>query len=131
MFKVYLIFLVSVFLFFSCSKKENISIISEPTDEEFMIALYEEGLEELKKGDAYYAAKKFKEAETLMPQSKWAAKSSLMAAYAHYSRNAYITSVFLLERHVNNYPADKNVPYAHYLIAISVSYTHLTLPTKA
>tara|TARA_B100001123_G_scaffold305595_1_gene341380 strand:+ start:124 stop:954 length:831 start_codon:yes stop_codon:yes gene_type:complete len=118
MFKVYLIFLVSVFLFFSCSKKENISIISEPTDEESMIALYEEGLEELKKGDAYYAAKKFKEAETLMPQSKWAAKSSLMAAYAHYSRNAYITSVFLLERHVNNYPADKNVPYAHYLIAI-------------
>ena len=118
MFKVNLIFLVSVFLFFSCSKKENISIISEPTDEESMIALYEEGLDVLKKGDAYYAAKKFKEAESLMPQSKWAAKSSLMAAYAHYSRNAYSTSIFLLERHLNNYPADKNIPYAHYLIAI-------------
>ncbi len=118
MFKSYLIFIFSVFLLFSCSKKENIEVASKPTDEEAMIAVYEEAVEVLKKGDAYYAAKKFKEAEVLMPQSKWAAKSSLMAAYAHYSRNAYSRSIFLLERHVNNYPADKNVPYAHYLIAI-------------
>ena len=118
MFKVHLIFILSVFLLFSCSKKENIVIDAEPTDEESMIAIYEEGVEALKKGDAYYAAKKFKEAETLLPQSEWAAKSSLMAAYAHYSRNAYSRSVFLLERHINNYPADRNIPYTHYLIAI-------------
>ena len=118
MFKSYLIFLVSVFLLFSCTKKGNVKIVAEPTDEESMIAIYEEAVEVLKKGDAYYAAKKFKEAEVLMPQSEWAAKSSLMAAYAHYSRNSYSRSVFLLERHINNYPADKNIPYAHYLIAI-------------
>ena len=100
MLKSYLIFLFSVFLLFSCSKKENLKIDQEPTDEESMIAIYEEGVEALKKGDAYYAAKKFKEAETLLPQSEWAAKSSLMAAYAHYSRNAYSRSVFLLERHI-------------------------------
>ena len=118
MFKVHLIFILSVFLLFSCSKKENIVIDAEPTDEESMIAIYEEALDSLKKGDAYYAAKKFKEAETLLPQSKWATKSSLMAAYAHYTRNAYGQSVFLLERHINNYPADKSIDYAHYLIAI-------------
>ena len=118
MFKPYLIFIFSVFLLFSCAKKENAKIVTEPTDEESMIAIYEEAVEELKKGDAYYAAKKFKEAEALMPQSQWAAKSSLMGAYSHYSRNAYSRSIFLLERHINNYPADKNIPYAHYLIAI-------------
>ena len=118
MFKTYLIFIFSVFLLFSCSKKEKVEIVTGPTDEESMIALYEEAVEVLKKGDAFYAAKKFKEAETLIPQSEWAAKSSLMAAYAHYSRNAYSRSVFVLERHINNYPADKNIPYAHYLIAI-------------
>ena len=118
MFKSYLIFIFSVFLLFSCSKKENLEVASGPTDEESMIAIYEEAVEVLKKGDAYYAAKKFKEAETLMPQSEWAAKSSLMAAYAHYSRNAYSRSVFFLERHINNYPADKSIDYAHYLIAI-------------
>ena len=53
-----------------------------------------------------------------MPQSEWAAKASLMAGYADYSRNAYSASVFALERHINNYPADINIPYAHYLIAI-------------
>jgi outer membrane protein assembly factor BamD len=53
-----------------------------------------------------------------MPQSDWAAKASLMAAYADYSRNAYSSSVFNLERHIKNYPADKNIPYAHYLISI-------------
>ena len=118
MFKTYLILIFSAFLLFSCSKKEKVEIITGPTDEESMIAIYEEGVESLKKGDAFYAAKKFKEAETLMPQSEWAAKSSLMAAYAHYSRNAYSRSVFFLERHINNYPADQNIPYAHYLIAI-------------
>ena len=69
MFKFYLIFLFSVFLLFSCTNKEKVQIAVEPTDEESMIAIYEEGLEVLKKGDAYYAAKKFKEAETLMPLS--------------------------------------------------------------
>jgi len=118
MFKSYLIFLFSVFLLFSCTKKGKVEIAAEPTDEESMIAIYEEAVEVLKKGDAYYAAKKFKEAEALMPLSEWASKSSLMGAYAHYSRNAYTRSVFLLERHINNYPADKNIPYAHYLIAI-------------
>jgi outer membrane protein assembly factor BamD len=118
MFKSYLIFLFSVFLLFSCTKKGKVEIAAELTDEESMIAIYEEAVEVLKKGDAYYAAKKFKEAEALMPLSEWAAKSSLMAAYAHYSRNAYSRSVFLLERHINNYPSDRNIPYAHYLIAI-------------
>ena len=54
----------------------------------------------------------------MLPQSEWAAKASLMASYADYSRNSYANSVFGLERHIKNYPADKNIPYAHYLIAI-------------
>ena len=119
MFKNYFILIFSVILLFSCSSnKDTKTIITEPTDEEIMIAMYEEAVEALKIGDAFFAAKKFKEAESLLPQSMWAAKASLMHAYAHYSRNAYSDSIFSLERHIKNYPADKNVPYAHYLIAI-------------
>jgi len=118
MFKICSILLFSVFLLFSCSKKENKVIISEPTDEEMMIVIYGEAVESLKKGDAFYAAKKFKEVESLLPQSKWAAKASLMHGYSHYSRNAYSDSIFSLERHIHNYPADQNIPYAHYLIAM-------------
>ena len=118
MFKVFLILLLSVFLLLACSKKNNTEIVSEPTEKEMVVAIYAEGVDALKKGDAFYAAKKFKEAESLLPQSKWAAKASLMASYAEYSRNAFSNSIFGLERHIANYPADKNIPYAHYLIAI-------------
>ena len=118
MFKVFLILLLSVFLLLACSKKNNKEIVSEPTEKEMVVAIYAEGVDALKKGDAFYAAKKFKEVESLLPQSKWAAKASLMASYAEYSRNAFSNSIFGLERHIANYPADKNIPYAHYLIAI-------------
>jgi len=118
MFKGFLILLLSVFLLFACSKKNNTEIVSEPTERDMAIVIYAEAVEALKKGDAYFAGKKFKEAESLLPQSKWAAKASLMASYADYSRNAFSKSIFGLERHIANYPADKNIPYAHYLIAI-------------
>ena len=118
MFKNLLILLLSIFLLFSCSKKSSEKVISEPTEQEIAMSIYAEGVEALKEGEAFYASKKFKEVESLMPQSKWASKASLMASYADYSRNAYSNAIFDLERHVNNYPADKNIPYAHYLIAM-------------
>tara|TARA_B100001123_G_scaffold189074_1_gene215920 strand:- start:8 stop:838 length:831 start_codon:yes stop_codon:yes gene_type:complete len=118
MFKNFFILFLTVLLLFACSKKDDAKIVSQPSDEEIAVGIYSEGVEAVKKGDAYFAAKKFKEVESLLPQSEWAAKASLMASYADYSRNAYSNSIFGLERHIKNYPADKNIPYAHYLIAI-------------
>ena len=118
MYKNLLILALSIFLLFSCSKRNNEKVISEPTEKEIAQALYIEAVKALKDGDAFYAAKKFKEVESLMPQYIWASKASLMASYAEYSRNAYSNAIFGLERHISNYPADKNIPYAHYLIAM-------------
>ena len=118
MFKNLLILLLSIFLLFACSKKNNEKVISEPTEEELATSIYLDAVESLKEGDAYYASKKFNEVESLLPQSEWASKASLMASYADYSRNAYSQAIFKLERHINIYPADKNTPYAHYLIAM-------------
>ena len=89
MLKGFLILLSSVFLLFACSKKDNTKIVYQPTEKEMVTIIYAEAVEALKKGDAYFAGKKFKEAESLLPQSKWAAKASLMASYAEYSRNAF------------------------------------------
>ena len=120
MLKNFTILILSFFLLFSCSKERSEQISNlEISDEQKAIALYNEGVEAIKIGDAYYAGKKFREVETLMPQSKWAAKSSIMSSYADYSRNSYTNAIFSLERHIKNYPADKeNIPYAHYLISI-------------
>ena len=118
MFKGLIVSLLSLFLLFACTKKGNKEIVSEETEEEMIIAIYADALEALKVGDAFYAGKKFREVESLLPQSKWAAKSSLMASYSDYARNAYSSSILGLERYIKNYPADKNITYAHYLIAI-------------
>ena len=119
MFKKFLILVFSVVLLFSCSKKNNKEVLKEePTEEEIVVAVYKEAVKALKDGDAFYAGKKFKEVEVMMPQSEWAAKAALMAAYSDYTRNAYTNSIFNLERYIKNYPADTNVAYAHYLISI-------------
>ena len=118
MLKRIFILLLSFFLLFSCSKKNSEKIVSEPTDEEKAVIVYQEAVEALKKGDAFYAGKKFKEVESLTPQGKWATKASLMASYSEYSRNAYSNAIFSLERHIKYYPADDNLTYAHYLIAM-------------
>ena len=117
MYKSLLILLLVISLS-ACSKNVDKKVLSKPTGEEMAILVYEDAVEALKRGDSYFAAKKFREVESLMPQSEWAAKASLMTAYSDYTRNAYSKSVFGLERFIKNYPADRNLPYAHYLIAI-------------
>jgi len=117
MLKKFLILFLSAFLLFSCGKK-TVEKIVEPDTEEIGQSLYQEGVEALNTGDAFYAAKKFREAEIVLTQYDWSSKASIMVGYSEYSRNAYSNAVFELERHIQNYPADKNLNYAHYLIAI-------------
>jgi outer membrane protein assembly factor BamD len=119
MFKNFIILLFSFFLLLSCSRGIDSKVEPSETPDKVKAAqIYAEAVKALIEGDAFFAGKQFKEVEVLLPQSQWAAKSSLMAAYSDYSRNAYSNAVFGLERHIKNYPADKNIPYAHYLIAI-------------
>ena len=105
-------------LIFSCSKNEKLSVITEKNIEYQMIEAFKEGYDELKKGDVLFAAKKFNEAELLFPQSEWAPKSALMAAYAFYSQDYYYDAEFELERFIKVYPNEKNIPYAHYLLGM-------------
>ena len=56
MFKRILILILSVFLLFSCSKKNNTEIISEPSEEDQAVSIYREAVEALKEGDAFFAA---------------------------------------------------------------------------
>jgi outer membrane protein assembly factor BamD len=118
MLKYILTLLLSLFIL-SCGIGKNKDLKeTKISDEEKAFTIYQEAIKALDEGDAFYAGKQFKEVENLLPQSKWAAKASLMSAYANYSRNSYSSAVFDLERHIKNYPADKNLPYAHYLIAM-------------
>ena len=114
------ILLVGLVIFLtSCAKEKEASIINEVDIRLQMIALYEEGYEELLKGDILFAAKKFNEAEILFPQSQWAPKSALMAAYAYYSQDYYGDAIAELNRFIKVYPLHENIDYAYYLLGIS------------
>ena len=108
-----------ILLCLSCSKKEiKKSEIKETNLESQMIEAYEEGLKELKAGDVIYAAKKFNEAEILFPQSDYAPKSALMAAYSYYSQNYYGDAIAELIRFLRVYPNHKDIAYAEYLLGL-------------
>ena len=117
----FLKFLIILFFLYSCSGKDNekVSVIGDGELETQMIEAYKEGMRELEKGDVIYASRKFNEAELLYPQSAWASKSILMAAYAFYSQNYYDRSILELERFISKYPKHKNIDYAYFLLAMN------------
>ena len=111
--------LIIITFVFSCAKetKETLNIKKTSQDLE-IITVYNDAYENLNNNDPYVASRKFLEAELLYPQSKWSAKSALMASYAYYLQNFYPEAISNLERYLSTYPLDENVAYAHYLIAI-------------
>ncbi len=114
------LFLILILIFLnSCSKdKKKISVIEDKEIKLQMIDAYKEGVEALEKGDVLFAAKKFNEAEILFPQSVWAPKSVLMAAYSYYSQDYYSDAIYELERFITTYSKDKRLSYAHFLLAM-------------
>ena len=111
--------IIILLLCISCSKKElKKSIITEKSLELQVLEAYQEGKKSLDAGDVLYAAKKFNEAEILFPQSIWAPKSALMAAYSYYIQDYYGDAIAELKRFIKVYPNHKNVDYAYYLLAI-------------
>ncbi len=120
MLKLKFIFLLSILIIFnSCAKdKLKTSVIKEKSLELQVFEAYNEGMEAFKAGDVLYAAKKFNEAEILFPQSDWAPRYALMAAYSYYVQDYYPDSIAELERFIKVYPFYKDISYVHYLLGI-------------
>ena len=117
-FKILLIFFFVSFFLNNCAKKEKSSLIVEEDVESQMIRAFKEGYDEFIQGDALFAAKKFNEAELLFPQSSWAPKAALMAAYVYYAQDYYFDAESELERFIKTYPKHPDLNYAHFLLAM-------------
>jgi len=116
----FFLFIAFFVILISCSKEEiKESIIKEKSLDLQVLEAYQEGVKSLETGDVLFAAKKFNEAETLFPQSEWAPKSALMAAYAYYTQDYYSDTIAELERFIRVYPLSKNLDYVYYLLGIS------------
>ncbi len=117
--KQYFAYLILLIFSISCSK-DNIkkSVITEKSLDLQVLEAYQEGISSLEGGDVLYAAKKFNEAEILFPQSPWASKSAIMAAYSYYTQDYYGDAIAELIRFKRVYPKHKNLDYVNYLLAI-------------
>jgi len=106
-------------LIISCSKKiPEKKITVEKEMQLQMIEAYNEGLKELERGDVLFAAKKFNEAEILFPQSDYAPRAALMAAYSYYTQDYYGDAIAELDRFIRVYPNHPSNDYAEYLLGL-------------
>jgi outer membrane protein assembly factor BamD len=119
--KKFFLFFVIFTILVSCTKKDEFkeSVIKEKSLDLQVLEAYQEGVKSLESGDVLYAAKKFNEAEILFPQSEWAPKSALMAAYSYYTQDYYGDTIAELERFLRVYPLSKNLDYVYYLLGVS------------
>tara|TARA_B100000035_G_C20931852_1_gene523383 strand:+ start:108 stop:953 length:846 start_codon:yes stop_codon:yes gene_type:complete len=116
----FFLLLFFIVLLIGCSKEKIIeNKINEKSLDLQILEAYSEGMKNLEDGDVLFAAKKFNEAEILFPQSIWAPRSALMAAYSYYTQDYYSDVVSELTRFIRVYPNHENLDYAYYLLAVS------------
>ena len=110
--------LIFLLLLSGCNSKKEQEIVLDSKDLELqMIEAYNEGLKALDEGDVLFAAKNFNAVENIYPQSIWAPRSILMAAYSYYTQDYYGDAIFELNRFLKNYPLNENTAYAYFLLA--------------
>ncbi len=107
--------LIIILVLLSCSKDE---LTYEPSKKVDPYVIYKEGLEAFEKNDFFFASKKFSEAELNFREVDLSAKSAIMSSFSLYGINFYSEALENLERYLKNYPSDRFVIYAHYLISI-------------
>ena len=120
--KICLIFFTSLVLLAACSKKEPAYVPTEKIDP---YSVYKTAYDAFEKGDYFFASKKFFEAELSFKVLEYSSKSAIMGCYSLYGINFFDDALVNLERFLRQYPADKNIIYAHYLIAI-IYYEQIT-----
>ena len=116
------LFLITIVIMLNAScTKENVkeNLIEEKNLDTQVLEAYKLAKDALDQGDVLFAARKFNDAEILFPQSEWAPKSALMAAYSYYSQDYYGDSISELIRFLKVYPNHKNIDYAYYLLSLS------------
>ena len=106
-----------ILLLFSCTKTE-VKDSEPPSTKQEAMDIYKDALSSMEEGQYLVASEKFDQSESLLPQTEWAAKSALMSSYCLYTISFYDEAILNLKRFKKLYPADPNIDYASYLIAV-------------
>lgn len=118
-----------VFFLFILNCKNNTSIIKKPEKILPLNILYKQAYHSLENGKAQEALELFTKVETNYSYTEWAPRATLMITYIYYETGKYIQAIEYANKFIKFYPANKNLPYAHYIIAQSL-YETISVSSK-
>ncbi|MFM6853388.1 MAG: outer membrane protein assembly factor BamD [Sphingopyxis sp.] len=91
--------------------------------------LYNAAKDRMDSGQYKVAAALFDEVERQHPYSPWARRAQLMSAFNYYAAGEYTESISSAQRFLQTHPANRDAPYAFYLVALSY-YEQITDVTR-
>lgn len=80
--------------------------------------LYNNGMDQMTRGQYSSAVDFFSEVERQHPYSVWASKSTLMTAFSRYQVERYDDAIAVLDRYIHLHPGSEDIAYAYYLRAL-------------
>ncbi len=109
----------------ACGANEDDEIDKIAESNETVDVLYDEALIKFNERKYKLAIDKFEEVERQHPNSEWAARAQIMAAYSAYRGGQFDDAVIILDRFVKLHPTHSSTPYAYYLMAVC-HYTQIS-----
>lgn len=113
--KVIVIFCLC-FFFSNCSQNNSKKIIRKEVPPLYI--LYKEAYNALEASRLQEALDLFKQVEINYSYTDWAPKSTLMITYLYYEIGRYVEALEYANKFKKNYPANKNISYADYVIGL-------------
>jgi len=106
-----------VLLLSACAKEQDVNAFIDPTVP--ADKTYNEALANIDAGDFTQAKRKFKKLDRQHPYSDYAKRSGVMSTFIAYKQGDYAEAIAMGKRFVQLYPANKEAPYALYLVGMS------------
>ena len=115
-FSVTIILILASFFLINCSsKKEN---LIKPKKIIPLELLYKEAYKNFEEGKYQDSVELLQEVEKNYAYTEWASRAILLKSYIYYESARYVEALENLKNFKKLYPANKNLAYAEYLIAI-------------
>ena len=107
----------AILLLSACAKEQDVNAFVDPTVPADQT--YNEALANIDAGNYTQARRKFKKLDRQHPYSEYAKKSGVMSTFIAYRQGDYPEAIAQGKRFVDLYPANKEAPYALYLVGMS------------
>lgn len=108
---------VSALLLSACAEEQDVNAFVDPTVPADQT--YNEALANIDSGDYTQAKRKFKKLDRQHPYSNYAKRAGVMSTFIAYRQGDYAEAIAQGKRFVQLYPANKEAPYALYLVGMS------------